>query len=228
MPKPAKTSAGSDGSLKSPTTKRFELPALDFKFGSLTEGTDIPPPLPSPKEEVPPPPSKTPPNSLPKAPVPDPVVKEESNGHVNGSETSPKPDSTTLPNYAGTKRPAEDGLLSPPGSSRGNLRRLLSKSLLNKTYDEQEPASGQVQTTSRPPSRTASITTEEKKSKRSSGWFRRLRLSDSSERRMSMQFVQTPPTPKTAGPPPPMIPELSALETKVDTNIGDDIFKGIK
>ena len=30
-----------------------------------------------------------------------------------------------------------------------------------------------------------------------------------------------------AGPPPPMIPELSAIETKVDTNIGDDIFKGI-
>ncbi|TDZ15435.1 hypothetical protein Cob_v011609 [Colletotrichum orbiculare MAFF 240422] len=37
-------------------SKRFELPKLDFKFGSLTEGTNIPPPLPSPVREVPTPP----------------------------------------------------------------------------------------------------------------------------------------------------------------------------
>lgn len=32
---------------------KFQLPALDLKFGSLTEGTDIPPPLPSPIQEEP-------------------------------------------------------------------------------------------------------------------------------------------------------------------------------
>ncbi|KAK7754630.1 hypothetical protein SLS62_003414 [Diatrype stigma] len=231
MPKPAQTNAGSNATAKSPTTRRFELPLLDFKFGSLTEGTNIPAPLPSPTEEVPTPP-KTP------VPAPEPVQKK-TNGHVNGSETSPKPENISIPTYLGVKRPAEDGLASPTGSSRGSLRRLLSVSLLNKTYDEQASSSahlpGQLQSDSRPPSRTASTITEERKSKRSSGWFRRLRHHDSdnhsvtsnSNKRMSQQFVQTTP-PKPAGPPPPMIPELSALQTKVDTNIGDDIFKGIK
>ena len=34
--------------------KKFELPALKFNFESLTEGTDIPPPPPSPKVLTPP------------------------------------------------------------------------------------------------------------------------------------------------------------------------------
>ncbi|RYP87859.1 hypothetical protein DL769_000451 [Monosporascus sp. CRB-8-3] len=241
MPKPNSSNAGGEAA-KSSFTKRFELPALDFKFGSLTEGTSIPPPLPSPVEKVP---------TTPKTPVQaqKPVVHEEkpavheektekTNGHVNGSERPPKPEITTPPlNYAGVKRPAEDGPASPTGSSRGSLRRLLSMSLLNKTYDEQAlPTSSHEQSGSRPPSRTASTMTEEKRSKRSSGWFRRLRSHDHSgfgashsneNKRMSQQFIQTTPT-KLAGPPPPMIPELSALGTKVDTSIGDDIFKGIK
>lgn len=176
MPKSIKTTGGSNDSTKSPTAKRFELPVLDFKFGSLTEGTNIPAPLPSPKEEAPPPPKKQVPAPEPVKPT-KPVLKEEeeTNGHVNGT-----------------------------------------------------PTSGHLQTTSRPPSRTASTMTEERKSKRSSGWFRRLRHHESDNKRVSQQFAPAPPTPKPAGPPPPMIPELSALETKVDTNIGDDIFKGIK
>ena len=229
MPKSIKTTGGSNDSTKSPTAKRFELPVLDFKFGSLTEGTNIPAPLPSPKEEAPPPPKKQVPAPEPVKPTkPVPKEEEETNGHVNGSETSPKPETITIPSYVGVKRPAEEGPASPTGSSRGSLRRLLSKSLLNKTYDEQAPTSGHLQTTSRPPSRTASTMTEERKSKRSSGWFRRLRHHENDNKRVSQQFAPAPPTPKPAGPPPPMIPELSALETKVDTNIGDDIFKGIK
>ncbi|EMR69665.1 hypothetical protein UCREL1_3305 [Eutypa lata UCREL1] len=159
MPKSIKTTGGSNDSTKSPTAKRFELPVLDFKFGSLTEGTNIPAPLPSPKEEAPPPPKKQVPAPEPVKPT-KPVLKEEeeTNGHVNGTSTM----------------------------------------------------------------------TEERKSKRSSGWFRRLRHHESDNKRVSQQFAPAPPTPKPAGPPPPMIPELSALETKVDTNIGDDIFKGIK
>ncbi|RYP22657.1 hypothetical protein DL765_001507 [Monosporascus sp. GIB2] len=234
MPKPNSSNAGGEAA-KSSFTKRFELPALDFKFGSLTEGTNIPPPLPSPVDKAPTPP-------ITPVQAQKPAVQEEktakTNGHVNGSERSPKPEITTPPLiHAGVKRPAEDGPASPTGSSRGSIRRLLSISLLNKTYDEQAtPPSSHEQSGSRPPSRTASTMTEEKRSRRTSGWFRRLRSHDHSglgashsneNKRMSQQFIQTTPS-KPTGPPPPMIPELSALGTKVDTSIGDDIFKGIK
>ncbi|OTB01807.1 hypothetical protein M426DRAFT_25267 [Hypoxylon sp. CI-4A] len=212
------------------TSKRFELPALEFKFGSLTDGTNIPPPLPSPKEEVP---------SPPKTPIPAEVEKkQETNGTANGHGTSPnKPDVPTIPITAGIKRPIEDVPASPAPSGRGSLRRLLSRSLLNNAYDEQ--GSILSQGNSRPPSRTASTVAEEKKSKRASGWFKRLRSSDThnhnqnhnqnqnnSAKRASQFFEEPPKSPR--GPPPPMIPELSALKTKVDTRLGDDLFKDFK
>ncbi|KAI2620529.1 hypothetical protein GGR54DRAFT_103423 [Hypoxylon sp. NC1633] len=198
-------------------TKRFELPALEFKFGSLTDGTDIPPPPPSPKEEI---------STPPKTPNPEVVEekKQEANGTANGHGTSPKSDitATTIPALVGLKRPLEDGPASPTLSSRGSLRRLLSRTLLNNAYDEQ--GSILSQGTSRPPSRTASTIAEERKSKRTSGWFKRLRTHDN-VKRDSQHFEEAK---KPLGPPPPMIPELSALETKVDTHLGDDLFKGIK
>ncbi|KAI2637784.1 hypothetical protein GGS26DRAFT_588156 [Hypomontagnella submonticulosa] len=196
------------------TAKRFELPALEFKFGSLTDGTDIPPPLPSPKEEVPTP---------PKTPVPQEVEKkQEANGTTNGHGTAPnKPD---FPTSVGIKRPADDSPASPTLSSRGSLRRLLSRTLLNNAYDEQ--GSMLSPGGSRPPSRTASTIAEERKSKRTSGWFRRLRSNDNANTKRTSQIFEEPKKP--VGPPPPMIPELSALETKVDTHLGDDLFKEIK
>ncbi|KAI1392081.1 uncharacterized protein F4822DRAFT_115101 [Hypoxylon trugodes] len=198
-------------------TKRFELPALEFKFGSLTDGTDIPPPLPSPKEEVPTP---------PRTPLPEEVEKkQEANGTANGHGTSPnKPEISHIPALVGIKRPADDGPASPTLSSRGSLRRLLSRTLLNNAYDEQ--GSILSQGNSRPPSRTASTIVEERKSKRTSGWFRRLRSNETAAKRTSQNFDEE--AKKPLGPPPPMIPELSALETKVDTHLGDDLFKGIK
>ncbi|KAI1379023.1 hypothetical protein F4677DRAFT_355741 [Hypoxylon crocopeplum] len=214
----AKASNGAAAAAVAPattTSKRFELPALEFKFGSLTDGTDIPPPPPSPKEDVPTP---------PQTPTPD-VVEEkklEVNGTANGHGTSPKSDLTTVPTNVGIKRPAEDSPASPTLSSRGSLRRLLSRTLLNNAYDEQ--GSILSQGTSRPPSRTASTIAEERKSKRTSGWFRRLRSNDTAKR--GSHHFEEPKKP--LGPPPPMIPELSALETKVDTHLGDDLFKGIK
>ncbi|KAJ2967787.1 hypothetical protein NUW58_g10366 [Xylaria curta] len=110
-------------------------------------------------------------------------------------------------------------------SSRGSLRRLISKTLLNHAYDEQGSTADHG--VSRPPSRTASVLAEEKKAKRSSGWFRKLRYHDSSNdsKPTTLEFESI--SKKSAGPPPPMIPELSALETKVDTRLGDDLFKGI-
>lgn len=221
---PAITSESTNGvaAAKSapPAVKRFELPVLDFKFGSLTDGTDIPPPLPSPVQEVPTPP-KTPTET-------DLEKTKATNGHSNGHngvkdlEVSPQSDMTSTTN--GLRRSVDEGPVSPTHSNRGSLRRLLSRTLLNNTYDEQ--ASGGGQGASRPPSRMASTISEERKSKRSSGWFRRLRSHESgtASKRNSTQFEDV----KKAGPPPPMIPELSAWNSEVDTTIGDDLFKEIK
>ncbi|KAI1806944.1 hypothetical protein F4811DRAFT_85814 [Daldinia bambusicola] len=255
-------SATNNGAAATSSAKRFELPALDFHFGSLTDGTDIPPPPPSPpslkeevqkevpreevpKEEVPKetvPKKETPKEEVPsppKTPLLDEVEKKETNGAVNGHGTSPsKPELNTVPANNGVKRPAEDGPASPAShasSHRGSLRRLLSRNLLNNAYDEQGSLLSPT-ASSRPPSRTASTITEEKKSKRASGWFKRLRSHDTSSKRASQIFdhhhhqqIEEPKEPKKpAGPPPPMIPELSALKTKVDTHLGDDLFKEIK
>ncbi|KAI1116717.1 hypothetical protein F5Y14DRAFT_53323 [Nemania sp. NC0429] len=243
---PANNVAGSVASSQSaPTSKRFELPALDFKFGSLTDGTDIPPPPPSPKQEVPPPqpkpqsqpqlqsqsqpqPPKTTPPKLEKVEEQQPNA-ERANGATNG--TTPKKPDISVTTKAGLKRTADEVPVSPALSSRGSLRRLISKTFLNHAYDEQgSTTSGH--NASRPPSRSASVLAEEKKAKRSSGWFWRLRSHDNNNNTtthdakpatLQLESVNK----QLAGPPPPMIPELSALKTKVDTRLGDDLFQGI-
>ncbi|KAI0535298.1 hypothetical protein GGR58DRAFT_479596 [Xylaria digitata] len=212
----------STNGVASTASKPFELPALNLTFGSLTDGTNIPPPLPSPKEEQSPQP-----RVVKKEDKVDKVegqqFKTEANGATNGT-TPRKPDIAITTNVL--KRPAGEVPVSPAQSSRGSLRRLISKSFLNHAYDEQGSTTGHHDV-SRPPSRTASVLAEEKKAKRSSGWFRRLRSHDhaNDDKPASLQFENV--TKKPTGPPPPMIPELSALETKIDTHLGDDLFKGI-
>ncbi|KAI0509164.1 hypothetical protein F5B22DRAFT_362781 [Xylaria bambusicola] len=223
---PAKKATNGVASTQSTATPhRFELPALDLKFGSLTDGTDIPPPLPSPKDEELPPPPKV--ATKEGREVESQQPKAEANGTTNG--TSPRKPDVIVTTKVGVKRSADDVPLSPALSSRGSLRRLISKTFLNHAYDEQGSTTTGQQNMSRPPSRTASVLAEEKKAKRSSGWFRRLRSHDSTGDDKSThsqpQFESL--NKKPLGPPPPMIPELSALETKVDTNLGDDLFKGI-
>ncbi|KAJ3577425.1 hypothetical protein NPX13_g3139 [Xylaria arbuscula] len=223
---PAKATNGVDSTQPTATSRLFELPALDLKFGSLTDGTDIPPPLPSPKEEeeMPPPPPKVVAKEEKKEKVEAQQPKVEANGTTNG--TSPRKPDITVQTKVGVKRTADEVPLSPALSSRGSLRRLISKTFLNHAYDEQGSPTGH--NTSRPPSRTASVLAEEKKAKRSSGWFRRLRSHDTpsdDNKPAHSQFESL--NKKPTGPPPPMIPELSALETKVDTHLGDDLFKGI-
>ncbi|KAI1420226.1 hypothetical protein F5Y12DRAFT_139872 [Xylaria sp. FL1777] len=205
---------------------RFELPALDLKFGSLTDGTDIPPPPPSPKEEQLPLQPRAVATNEEKVEGQQLKAKAEEaevNGATNG--TFPRKPDITVTTKVGLKRTADEVPVSPALSGRGSLRRLISKSFLNHAYDEQGSTTGQA--TSRPPSRTASVLAEEKKAKRSSGWFRRLRSHDhvSGEKPATLQFESL--SKKPTGPPPPMIPELSALETKIDTHLGDDLFKGI-
>ncbi|KAK0669577.1 hypothetical protein QBC41DRAFT_106998 [Cercophora samala] len=190
-------------------TKRFELPALDLKFGALTDGTDIPPPLPSPiREEAVPTPPDTPKEAV------------KTNGTATAAAAPVPPIATT----AGVKRPAEDNPASPTLSARpGSIRRLFSRGLLNSAYVEGEEANKK---TSRPPSRDASSVAGSRKVKRSSGWFSRFR---------SDKTPLSPPATdekKPTGPPPPMIPELTELkstdDTKDEDGFGSDLFKDIK
>lgn len=213
---------------------KFQLPALDLKFGSLTDGTDIPPPLPSPIEE-----------EKPETPKPAAEDATKSSTATNGTQTSP---AVTRAN--GNKRSAEEvPLPSSPTSIRtgqGSIRRLLSRNRLDSAYANGETAAGDagVQALKRPDSRptsrsNASVTTE-KQSKRASGFFRRFRGShDATENRPSRLSTSNEnekpgiSSPKSRGPPPPMIPEFRALGSKVDLDgeqgsLGDDLFKNIK
>lgn len=218
-----------------PTTatkaRKFELPALDFKFGSLTEGTDIPPPLPSPILEVPTPP-RTPVGDADKE-----NKKDSATNGVNGASKSQKDqkiNGTIV--TAGTKRPADDTPLSPALSSRqGSIRRLFSRTLLNNTYEEGEAhinGNGASNGAARPGSRSASIL-DEKKAKRSSGWFRRLRSGGAPENASKRSSALYQEITKPSTPPPPMIPELGTLDTKLDlggsNDLGSDgLFKNFK
>ncbi|KAI0402466.1 hypothetical protein F4802DRAFT_369937 [Xylaria palmicola] len=219
---PAKKPTNGVASTQPAAPKRFELPALDLKFGSLTDGTNIPPPLPSPVEEEPPPAQHKTTAKAEKVKDQQPKA-DAANGAPNGTTPS-KPD-IGITTHTGLKRTADDVPISPTPSSRGSLRRLISKTILNNAYQEQGSPTGHEM--ARPPSRTASVMAEEKKAKRGSGWFRKLRSHDSphDSKPSTLQFENI--TKKPSGPPPPMIPELSALETKIDTKLGDDLFKGI-
>ncbi|KAK3991187.1 hypothetical protein QBC44DRAFT_368226 [Cladorrhinum sp. PSN332] len=187
--------------------KRFELPALEFKFESLTDGTNIPPPLPSPipEEAVP-----TPPDTPKDGPA-----------TTNGKTDAAKPQVNT--STTGVKRPAEESPSSPTLSSRpGSIRRLFSRTLLNKAYENGE----EMSTTSvRPPSRGATSVVDSKRTKRSSGWFSRLRGGDKHASPLSPPLAEEK---KPSGPPPPMIPELAEIKAKEDASFSSDLFKNIK
>ncbi|KAK4227535.1 hypothetical protein QBC38DRAFT_364054 [Podospora fimiseda] len=185
-------------------SKRFELPALEFKFEPLTDGTDIPPPLPSPiPEEAVSTPSETPKDGL---------------TATNGKTDAVKPQVDTV--TTGVKRPAEDSPASPTLSSRpGSIRRLFSRTLLNKAYENGEEAKT---TNARPPSRGAvSVVDSSRRAKRSSGWFSRLRGGDKNVSPLTEEK-------KPSGPPPPMIPELTEIKAKEDVSFSSDLFKDIK
>ncbi len=81
----------------------------------------------------------------------------------------------------------------------------------------------------RPVSQSNGSLTDERKAKRSSGWFRRLRGGDVAPKRSSVVYEEVK---KPVGPPPPMIPELSDLEAKAnakdESGWGSDLFKDIK
>ncbi|KKY34954.1 hypothetical protein UCDDA912_g05044 [Diaporthe ampelina] len=190
---------------------KFQLPALDLKFGSLTEGTDIPPPLPSPIQE-----------EQPETKQPAAKDATKSSTATNGTQTSP-----AAARANGNKQSAEDVPL--PGSPTS----------IRTAGDAGVQALKRPD--SRPTSRSNASVTTEKQSKRASGFFRRFRSShDATENarpsRLSTSNENEKPaisSPKSRGPPPPMIPEFKALGSKVDLDgekgsLGDDLFKNIK
>jgi hypothetical protein len=221
--------------------KRFELPALDFKFASLTDGTNIPPPPPSPKKErKPEPPAKT-----------AETIEANGSAKANGtaSNTASQVPAALKTATAGTKRAAED-LPNSPTSSTGrpsSIRRLFSRNLLNKDYANAEQGAPPSTSASQAPTETAStigarpvsrsngsFQMDDKRAKRSSSWFRRLSTRDASTAgsKRASQMYSNEDVKKTMGPPPPMIPELTDLDSKVDVqdggSLGNDLFKNIR
>ncbi|KAK4102170.1 hypothetical protein N658DRAFT_485530 [Parathielavia hyrcaniae] len=206
--------------------KRFELPALDLKLGSLTDGTDIPPPPPSPiRERAGPTPPDTPKIGQPRL---------GDAGATNGplKATSPHSQLSNI-STAGTKRRAEDSLASPTLSNRpGSIRRLFSRGLLNTAYANEDEAAPD----GRPQSRGTNSVADSRKAKRSSGWFGRLRSPEAVVPPSKPSTPLSPPATtddrKPSGPPPPSIPELSELKSPLgiqnDDSFGSDLFKDIK
>ncbi|CAG9995781.1 unnamed protein product [Clonostachys byssicola] len=210
---------------------RFELPALNLNFGSITDGTDIPPPPDSPVEKEKPVLPETP----KKKAVPETAAKTEEDKTVKKPEETPK---ATNGNSAGIKRPA-DAPPSPSSASyrAGSIRRMFSRTKLNNSYAEGHLASnGGVAASidsSRPASRSGNSILDERKSKRASGWFKRLRGGESKRSSLILSQESTastttiPATNKPSGPPPPMIPELKEFN-KDEGSLGNDLFKNIK
>ncbi|KAK4239329.1 hypothetical protein C8A03DRAFT_32585 [Achaetomium macrosporum] len=223
---PTQTNAATAASTgKAMPSKRFELPALEFKFRSLTEGTDIPPPLPSPVQE----------EAAPAAPnTPNPrKQQQEGTDATNGKQGNASPSSQlSSGSTAGSKRRAEDSPASPTLSNRpASIRRLLSRNnLLHQSHANGDGTDPDA----RPQSRRGSSVAESRKAKRLSGWFGRLRGNESAASKPASPLSPPPVTDdkKPTGPPPPKIPELSELNSKLgiqaDSGFGSDLFKDIK
>ncbi|OBS23632.1 hypothetical protein FPOA_04181 [Fusarium poae] len=186
---------------KSSGSSRFQLPALNLNFGSITDGTNIPPPPDSPVQKVPTPPQTPPPVKEAKNEAP-----KESTQDTYGSVTEDVGNSTPQPSVTASSNEGQK-------SSNASV---------------QSPPPGYA----RPASQGGASYLDERKNKRASGWFRRMRSGDPlPDKRASTMYMEEPPratTPqKQSGPPPPMIPELTDIQ-KDNGSLGSDLFKNIK
>ncbi|KAL6852228.1 hypothetical protein J3F83DRAFT_756639, partial [Trichoderma novae-zelandiae] len=183
---------------KSVAGARFELlPALKLDFGSITDGTDIPPPPESPIE-----PTYTPSKT-----------SKGSNASIEAREPIP----TTDENKAGPRSLAENAPPSPAAS--GHHDSIVQESGLS------------VANVYRPASRGASSAADSEKTKRASGWFKRLRSGDHQSRRrsslLSLEQTSVPAASKpTPAKPPPKIPNIVHLESE-NSSFGSGLFDHI-
>ncbi|KAL6691922.1 hypothetical protein J3F84DRAFT_384742 [Trichoderma pleuroticola] len=181
---------------KTATGSRFVLPALNLNFGSITDGTDIPPP--------------------PESPI-EPITPSKTSKASNESSEAKENTSTAYENKVGVRSVAENAPPSPAASGRQGSVQDSGRSVAN-AY--------------RPVSQSGSSAVESEKTKRASGWFKRLRSGDNQSRRRSslLSLEQHIPaaTPKlTSDKPPPKIPQLVQLESDKGA-FGSNLFDHIK
>ncbi|KAL6871595.1 hypothetical protein HDV57DRAFT_316087 [Trichoderma longibrachiatum] len=188
---------------------RFELlPALKLDFGSITDGTDIPPP--------------------PESPIEPAYTPSKTSDGSNASSEAKEPTTTTTTttththeNKAGPRSLADSAPPSPAAS--GHQDSIAPESARN------------VANVYRPTSRgaaSAASAADSEKTKRASGWFKRLRSGDTQSRRrsslLSLEQTHVPTAPKlTPAKPPPKIPNLVHLESE-SSSFGSDLFDHIK
>ncbi|KAI9046905.1 hypothetical protein LZ554_008983 [Drepanopeziza brunnea f. sp. 'monogermtubi'] len=228
---------------------RFELPQLKPLNFSLTDGTDIPPPLDSPIEEQ---------------PQHVPVSKETAAATTlpaSGSVTSVTTNGQSSPDMhkdsgdgvydrrGQTNYNIETPPMSPASTKQGSVRRFLSRKDLNANYadgtDDSTASHEDLASINRPQSAMSFASQRPSLAKKKSGsWFKRL---GGSSRRTSVIYedktasvqrqpaiyedketiVQPQPAPVTRkGPPPPKLPEIMTRDD--GGSLGEDMFKNIK
>jgi len=201
---------------------RFELPVLG-PLDSLTNGTNIPPPLESPVKEIPPPiiPSKVDPEDVSAA-----ADSATTYGHTNGRLA-------VVTEHNGENGANGNLSASSPSSERrpGSIRRFLSRNSMYLNYTEsrtsQENLSirAETPTSERPPNK-----------KRRSSWFARFTgngLGEPTKNKRGSVVYEEKITPVPMGPPPPKLPELNQLKARIEETDegslgGEDLFKNIK
>ncbi|KAI9743814.1 MAG: hypothetical protein M1818_002548 [Claussenomyces sp. TS43310] len=221
MPPSFTPSSATKGGKGATGTRKFELPVL-APLGSLTAGTDIPPPPDSPVEESPAVSSHAEPRIT--------EVSDSTNGHESGAGT-PKPGET----YDGRGRTNWHASPASPTSQKrpNSIRRFFSHKSLNHSYSNQSRESlavGEARPES--PGSFTIISGPPTRSKRSSSWFGRFTgsgLPESENKRASTVYEEKP---SAKGPPPPRLPELNQLKAKVEKDKGfslgaEDMFKNI-
>ncbi|TVY54834.1 hypothetical protein LSUE1_G010247 [Lachnellula suecica] len=209
------------------TNGRFQLPKLTPVNFSLTDGTDIPPPLPeSPIEEQHPAPTATPAQQTNTS-----TSTNGGGGYAQGQAQA----------HRGQTASTDAPPLSPASTTRpSSIRRFLSRKSLNANYTNgTNHNDSQDDLTSMRPDSPASFMTNGTgagrpglKGKKSGSWFRRLGNSGGNRTSVVYEAPRAEEN-KKMGPPPPKLPELNQLKAKVQDNdpgsLGaDDMFKNIK
>lgn len=195
---------------------RFELPAIAPIDYSLTNGTNIPPPEPSPTSETPP--------TIPASNISSAAAAEglpTSNGHNSSpSKEMQPPPSLRTPTTSPSKRPA-------------SIRRFLSRKNLHENYENDRPTSAsgdsisQMSTvTNQRSASRMSTASRPSTTRRSSSWFSRFMNGDERKRTSTVLEEKEESPSKKSGPPPPQLPQLNQLKAKVtEKTLGMDAEK---
>lgn len=209
---------------------RFELPVL-APLGSLTAGTNIPPPPDSPIEE----------KIIELRPKVEPeVVSAVADGAPVPSLNVHTDGANGTTEYTGRGRTNDTSVPTSPISSirPSSIRRFLSRKSLHSNYSNGTNGSRSQEdlslTGGRPesPSGFSTVTSKAGGKRRSSSWFRRFVGGYDGEAESKRTSIVYEEKDVPTGPPPPTLPELNQLKAKVEADDkgslgGDDMFKNI-